>query len=95
MFFLRRFCGILKEENIIRRFEMSMELLEKEAEGLSEQAMAEVLDFILFLKTRPGHEKYTSPQGRVHKRQLGVFENESFYMADDFDETPDSFKEYI
>ena len=29
------------------------------------------------------------------KRQLGVFKEEPFFMADDFDETPECFKEYV
>ena len=30
----------------------------------------------------------------VKKRRLGFYTGEQFYMADDFDETPECFKEY-
>ena len=46
-------------------------------------------DFILFLKTKPSEYRPKK------KRDLGIFKESSFYMADDFDETPACFKEYV
>ena len=69
---------------------MAYDTLIKEAEGLSEDKMQEVIDFILFLKARPSD----NTKGKK-KRELGVFKKEGFYMAEDFDETPECFKEYV
>lgn len=69
---------------------MAYDTLIKEAGGLSEDKMLEVIDFILFLKAKSSNEGKTGK-----KRVLGVFKDESFFMADDFDETPSCFKEYV
>lgn len=68
---------------------MAYDTLIKEAEDLSEDKMQEVIDFILFLKAKSSDKK-----GKK-KRELGVFKKEDFYMAEDFDETPECFKEYV
>ena len=52
--------------------------------------MLEVIDFILFLKAKTGGE-----EKKNKKRTLGVFNGEDFFMSEDFDETPDCFKEYV
>ena len=57
------------------------------AKDLSEYSAAEVLDFIKFLKakeTRNGSE-----------RKSNLLAGGLVFMADDFDETPDCFKEYM
>jgi hypothetical protein len=72
-----------------RRHTMAYDTLIKEAEDLSEDNMQEVIDFILFLKAKSTDKKVKK------KRKLGVFKKEGFYMAEDFDETPECFKEYV
>lgn len=67
-----------------------MDILIKEAEALPEEQIQEVIDFILFLKTKSSGNKTKNK-----KRQLGVFKEEPFFMTDDFDETPECFKEYV
>ncbi len=69
---------------------MAYDILIKEAEALPEEQIQEVIDFILFLKTKSSGNKTKNK-----KRQLGVFKEEPFFMADDFDETPECFKEYV
>ena len=69
---------------------MAYDILIKEAEALPEEQQQEVLDFILFLKTKTSGNKKVGK-----KRKLGVFKEEPFFMAEDFDETPECFKEYI
>ncbi len=69
---------------------MSTEALLKEVEGLSEDTIKEVFDFVLFLKS-----KNAKMDSQMHRRNLGLWATEPFYMSDDFDETPDCFKEYI
>ena len=64
----------------------------EESKGLSEQKQGEVLDFIMYLKSKgtPVTQDKNKP-----KRKLGGLEGKLNYIADDFDETPDCFKEYV
>ncbi|WP_031548203.1 DUF2281 domain-containing protein [Oribacterium sp. FC2011] len=62
------------------------ELIE-EAKDLSESNMSEVIDFIKFLKSRQ--------EQPVHERKSNTLKGKLKYMADDFDETPNCFKEYM
>lgn len=68
---------------------MSTELLIKEMESLSQEDKQEVYDFILFLKSK------NNSNDKTKKRVLGIWDKEQFFMADDFDETPDCFKKYV
>lgn len=61
--------------------------LAEEAKGLSEDNIIEAIDFIRFLKT-----KEDAP---VDERESNLLSGGLKYMADDFDETPDCFKEYM
>jgi len=69
---------------------MAYDTLVKEAEELSEDKLRKVIEYILLLKTEDS-ENGTGG----HKRKLGVYKDEFFYMSEDFDEVPDCFKEYI
>ena len=62
------------------------ELIE-EAKGLDESNISEVIDFIKFLKAKNSTQK----SAIVFDELKGGLK----YMADDFDETPDCFKEYM
>lgn len=62
------------------------ELLE-EVKGLNESDMAEVVDFVRFLKP-----KYSS---KIKYRESNILKGKLNYMADDFDQTLDEFKEYM
>ncbi len=62
------------------------ELIEA-AKGLSEDDITEVVDFVNFLK-----QKNKKDNNRV---VLDSLKGKLKYMADDFDETPDCFKEYM
>lgn len=62
------------------------ELIE-EAKGLSENRVAEVVDFIKFLKSKD--------DGKKSNIVFDELKGGLLYMADDFDETPDCFKEYM
>ena len=59
----------------------------EEAKGLSENRAAEVLDFIKFLKSCDG--------GRTTERKSNLLAGGLIFMADDFDETPECFREYM
>lgn len=75
---------------------MLYELLEKELKDLPEANIADVIEYIQFLKFKPLNPKNSlSPATAERKhaqRKLGILQGELF-MADDFDETPDCFKE--
>lgn len=70
---------------------MSVDILIQEANGLSEDKIAEVVSFIQFLKTKDTSKKDNAPK---HYRTPGGLKGKCV-MADDFDETPDCFKEYV
>lgn len=54
---------------------------------LSENSANEVLDFIEFLKAKEKREK--------KERKANLLAGGLVFMSDDFDETPDDFKEYM
>ena len=62
------------------------ELLE-EVKDLSENNAAVVLDFVKYIKSKDGNKK--------PERKSNLLAGGLIYMADDFDATPDCFKEYM
>lgn len=74
---------------------MSNELLEKELRDLPEESIADVIDYIKFLKYRRFNAENNLPATvakRKHsERKLGVLQG-TFIMSDDFDDTSDCFK---
>lgn len=74
---------------------MTYDLLEKELKDLPEASIADVIEYVQFLKFKLKNEKETVAAPiteRIHsKRKLGVLKGK-FVMAEDFDETPDCFK---
>lgn len=77
---------------------MAYELLEKELKDLPESNIADVIEYIQFLKFKLQKNENTTSSAiaeRKHpERKLGILQGK-FVMADDFDETPDCFKEYL
>lgn len=75
---------------------MLYELLEKELKDLPESNIADVIEYIRFLKFKLSNaDNNFSPAiaERKHaQRKLGILQGK-FFMTDDFDETPDCFKE--
>lgn len=66
------------------------ETLMKMYETMSETDQKELYDFALFLISR--NEEKTKPQ---NKSMYGVWKNEHFYMAPDFDEPMEDFADYM
>ena len=64
-------------------------IAQQKFDALTDNQQAEVVDFIIFLseKSKTVEDKKDFP--------FDVFAGDMVYMADDFDETPDCFKEYI
>jgi hypothetical protein len=74
---------LLKKEGFVMAY---AELIEA-AKDLSEKDIAEVVDFVNFLK-----QKNNKSSNSV---VLDSLKGKLKYMAEDFDETPDCFKEYM
>lgn len=73
---------------------MALELLMQEAQGLSEEALMEVVRFVRFIKSEDrtaGAAKTAEPR---KVRQAGGFRGQ-IWMAEDFDAPMDEFKEYM
>ena len=62
------------------------ELIEK-AKDLSDAQIAELIDYADFLAYKN--------KSKANKVTLNLLKGEPFFMAEDFDETPDCFKEYM
>ena len=77
---------------------MAYELLEKELRDLPESNIVDVIEYIQFLKFKLLREEYntgcTIAERKHPERKLGILRGR-FIMSDDFDETPDCFKEYM
>lgn len=77
---------------------MAYELLEKELKDLPESNIADVIEYIQFLKFKLLKDENNTDLAIVKRkhpeRKLGILQGK-FVMADDFDETPDCFKEYM
>ena len=63
------------------------ELINEEIKHLSDDNAAEVLDFVKFLRNKQEMKKTGL--------KLDLLKGGLKYMADDFDDTPDCFKEYM
>lgn len=68
---------------------MPYDVLEKKIECLTVEQQQSVFDYVDFLLS-----KNTGVQKKEHKRRPGGLTGE-FFMAPDFDETPECFKEYM
>ena len=71
---------------------MPIELLVKNATGLPDKYVEMVVSYIHFLQSQCQQEEKT---GLEKKRQLGILSPKFHSMAEDFDQTPDCFKEYV
>ena len=69
---------------------MPYDVLEKELKSLPESYFPAIMDFIMLLKNHDGAmQSESTPQ----KRKAGIGKDPDFYMAPDFHETPDCFKD--
>ena len=74
---------------------MSYEALIREIKTLPESSIAEVMDFVEYVKYKQKEKNDEQVEAYIHKRKLDVFKGGLIYMADDFDDTPECFKEYM
>lgn len=67
--------------------DMVIDIINKEAFGVSEEVLNEVLNYMLFLKSKENENKKT-------KRKAGIYKG-MFKVGDDFDEPLEDFLEYM
>ena len=72
---------------------MAYQAIVEEIKDLPEESQNEILVFIQFLKYR-NQQKNSGAEKKV-KRVSNTMAGKLVYMADDFDETPECFKEYM
>ena len=76
---------------------MAIDVLIREARGMSDEAIMEVVRFMRFIKTEPASQRSASPADSTSKKVLrhaGKYCGKG-WMSDNFDETLDEFKEYM
>ncbi len=71
---------------------MPIDVMVKETTGLPDKYVDMVVNYIRFLQyqVKTEESKHSS-----NKRELGILADKFHSIADDFDETPDCFKEYV
>ena len=73
---------------------MPIELLVKNATGLPDKYVEMAVSYIHFLQTQYQQE-HQEKAGPNTKRQLGVLSSKFHFIAEDFDQTLDCFREYM
>lgn len=74
---------------------MAYDSILEEVKDLSEENQAEVLDFIMFLKSKKSKNSASQKNVPRPKRELNTLAGKLIYMADDFDETPECLAGYL
>ena len=76
---------------------MAYDTLVREAKDLPEDMIEQVIDFMRFLKyaSKKEQTKHSISNNITLRRTVNPLADEFISMAEDFDETPESFKEYI
>ncbi len=78
-------------------FFMAYDTLVREAKDLPEEMIEQAIEFIRFLKYESEKKQtgHFTDSGLVLRRSVNPLANEFISIADDFDETPGCFKEYV
>ncbi len=75
---------------------MAYDILIKEAKDLSEDKIEQVIEFMRFLKYSAQNEQKKPTNNNIaFHRSINPLADEFIMMAENFDETPECFKEYI
>ncbi len=78
---------------------MAYDTLLREAKDLPEDMLDQVIEFMRFLKYASKKDQMTSGGNEVtarsFRRSYNPLADEFISIADDFDETPECFKEYL
>ena len=74
---------------------MPLELLIRETQGLSNEAIMEVVRFVRFMKTEAKNDPALADHAEKKKyRTAGMYRGQC-WMADEFDAPMEDFKEYM
>ncbi len=76
---------------------MAYDTLVREAKDLPEDMLEQVIEFMRFLKYTSKKEqiKHTINNGTAFHRSVNPLADDFISIAEDFDETPECFKEYV
>ena len=76
---------------------MAYDTLVKEAKDLPEDMIEQVIEFMRFLKhsSKKEQTKHSVINSMTFHRSVNPLADEFIAIAEDFDETPECFKEYI
>lgn len=75
---------------------MEYDTLIKEAKDLPEDMIEQIIDFMRFLKSsKKDQTKRSISNSMTFHRTVNPLAGELIAIAEDFDETPECFKEYI
>lgn len=74
---------------------MALDMIIQEAEGMSDEALMEVVRFMRFIKIEARDIPASDIDiGKKKIRSAGIYRGQG-WMSDDFDEPLDDFKEYM
>ena len=77
---------------------MTIDAIAEASIGLKEEYIPMVVSYIDFLKFCDSHDSTVLFPGKTKKTPkdaLNIFSGSLVYMADDFNETPEEFREYL
>lgn len=76
---------------------MAYDTLLKEAKDLPEDMIEQVIDFMRFLKytSKKEQTKHSISNDITFRRSVNPLADEFISIAEDFDETPECFREYL
>jgi len=76
---------------------MAYDTLVREAKDLPEDMIEQVIDFMRFLKyaSKKEQTKHSISNNITLRRTVNPLADEFISMAEDFDKTPECFKEYV
>lgn len=76
---------------------MAYDTLVREAKDLPEDMIEQVIEFMRFLKyaSKKEQTKHSKNSGITFHRSVNPLADEFIAIAEDFDETPECFKEYV
>lgn len=72
---------------------MPIEVMVKEATGLPDKYVDMVVSYIHFLQYQVNENNKDTPLKPM--RKMGIMADRFHFIADDFDETPDCFEDYV
>ena len=73
---------------------MALDLILQEAEGMSDEALMEVLHYMQFIKVTAAYKQSTETSQKRKRRTGGIYQGK-IKIAPDFDAPLEDFREYM